>query len=210
MAARVIKGGGEIAPGPMAWRKLGPLPADSATAWHPPAQSPTAGPEAEKQSLAAEAFERGYREGEATGRNTAQPVLERLAHSIDLVAGLGPRLRKEAESDLVRLSIAIARRILHRELSVDPEAVSGLIMAALEKLKGHEIQRVKVHPDIEGVMRASLEHFAVARSVPVVADRSRQPGDVVFETERGSLDASVETQLQEIGRGLADRLRNRS
>jgi len=30
---------------------------------------------------------------------------------------------------------------------------------------------------------------------------------VVFETQRGSLDASVETQLQEIGRGLADRLR---
>ena len=83
-------------------------------------------------------------------------------------------------------------------------------MAALEKLKGHEIQRVRVHPDIESAMRASLDHFAVARSVPVVADGSRQPGDVVFETERGSLDASVETQLEEIGRGLADRLRSRS
>jgi flagellar assembly protein FliH len=206
----VIKGGGETAPAPISFRKVG-LPGDSAVPWRPPAQARSgSGPEAEKQSAATEAYQRGYREGETAGRNTAQPVIERVAHSIDLISGLAPRLRKEAEGDLVRLSIAIARRIIHRELSVDSEAVSGLIMAALEKLKGQEIQRVRVHPDIEGVMRAALDHFAVARSVPVVADRSRQPGDVVFETERGSLDASVETQLQEIGRGLADRLRSRS
>jgi flagellar assembly protein FliH len=43
--------------------------------------------------------------------------------------------------------------------------------------------------------------------VEVVADSSRSPGDVIFETERGYLDASVDSQLQEIERGLADRLR---
>jgi flagellar biosynthesis/type III secretory pathway protein FliH len=31
---------------------------------------------------------------------------------------------------------------------------------------------------------------------------------VIFETDRGSLDASLESQLKEIERGLADRLRN--
>ncbi len=40
--------------------------------------------------------------------------------------------------------------------------------------------------------------------------RRREPGAVVFETERGNLDASVESQLQEIERGLADRLRRQS
>ena len=193
----------------MVWRQVGPL-GHSTSGGRVSAQSPSARLEADAQFLATEAYQRGYREGEAAGRSAAQPVLERLAHSIDTIAGLGPRLRKEAEGDLLRLSIVIARRILHRELSVDPEAVSGLIMAALEKLKGHEIQRVRVHPDIEGAMRASLDHFAVARTVPVVVDGSREPGDVVFETERGSLDASVETQLEEIGRGLADRLRSRA
>jgi flagellar biosynthesis/type III secretory pathway protein FliH len=41
----------------------------------------------------------------------------------------------------------------------------------------------------------------------VIPDPSRQPGDVVFETERGNLDVSVDSQLREIERGLADRLR---
>jgi flagellar biosynthesis/type III secretory pathway protein FliH len=41
----------------------------------------------------------------------------------------------------------------------------------------------------------------------VVADASREPGTVIFETARGNLDASVDAQLQEIERGLVDRLR---
>jgi flagellar assembly protein FliH len=39
-----------------------------------------------------------------------------------------------------------------------------------------------------------------------VADASREPGAVIFETQRGNLDASIESQLQEIERGLTDRL----
>ena len=41
----------------------------------------------------------------------------------------------------------------------------------------------------------------------VLTDPSCDPGSVIFETERGNLDASIETQLQEIERGLTDRLR---
>ena len=44
----------------------------------------------------------------------------------------------------------------------------------------------------------------------VVADSSREPGAIIFETARGNLDASVDAQLQEIERGLVDRLRKQS
>jgi flagellar biosynthesis/type III secretory pathway protein FliH len=44
----------------------------------------------------------------------------------------------------------------------------------------------------------------------VIADASRAIGSVIFETPRGNLDASVDSQLQEIERGLADRLRRTS
>ena len=40
-----------------------------------------------------------------------------------------------------------------------------------------------------------------------IPDPSREVGSIVFETQRGDLDASVESQLNEIERGLADRLR---
>jgi flagellar biosynthesis/type III secretory pathway protein FliH len=46
--------------------------------------------------------------------------------------------------------------------------------------------------------------------IEVLGDPSREPGSVVFETTRGNLDASVESQLREIERGLTDRLRRTS
>jgi flagellar biosynthesis/type III secretory pathway protein FliH len=44
----------------------------------------------------------------------------------------------------------------------------------------------------------------------VIPDATLAPGSVVFETNQGNLDASVESQLQEIERGLADHLRKQS
>jgi flagellar assembly protein FliH len=153
----------------------------------------------------------GWRDGEAAGRAKAlaevQPVIERLARSIEEIGGLRARLRAEAEADLVQLSLAIARRVLRREMALDPEALHGLILGALAKLAGQEIARVRVHPSHASALTACLRQNLNADHVEVIADPSREVGALIFETPRGNLDAGVESQLQEIERGLADRLR---
>ena len=159
-----------------------------------------------------EAHAAGVREGEAAGKSRAaaefQPVIERLARSIEETAGLRARLRREAEADLLRLALAIARRILRRELAIDPDALHGLVLAALDKLQSQEICRVRVHPAQASLVSACLGQVRSASPVQVIADPSAEPGAVILETDRGNLDASLESQLKEIERGLADRLRN--
>jgi flagellar assembly protein FliH len=159
---------------------------------------------------AEQARQSGLREGEALGHEraaaTVKPVLDKLGASLADLAALRSRVRADAERDLVALSLAIARRILRRELSVDPDAVHGLVRAALEKLQTRDIARVRVSPEHEAAVRRCLQN-AHAGNVELVADSALQPGDVVFETSRGNLDASIETQLREIERGFADRLR---
>jgi flagellar assembly protein FliH len=156
----------------------------------------------------------GAHEGETAGRHRAaaelQPVMDRLARSIEEVGSLRARLRSEAEGDLIQLALAIARRVLRREMAVDPEALHGLILGALQKLQGQEISRVRVHPSHAALVTACLQQVATGCSVEVISDPSREPGAVIFETQRGNLDASVESQLQEIERGLTDRLRKQS
>jgi flagellar assembly protein FliH len=163
------------------------------------------------EQKARDAHAAGLKEGEAAGRARAaaelQPVIERLTRAIEEIAGLRPRLRREAESDLVKLSLAIARRILRRELAVDPDALHGLVLAALEKLQGQEICRVKVHPSLAASLAASLRKGLAGAAVEVVPEPTSPTGTVIFETSRGNLDASVESQFQEIERGLTDRLR---
>jgi len=200
---------------PIAWRKVEahgsrkPMDPDRAAA---PPPTAAAQPDPKLEERLKEAYAGGIREGEAAGRAQAgaelRPVIERLAAAIAEISGLRAGLRREAEADLVRLALAIARRILRRELAIDPDAIHGLVLGALEKLQSQEICRVRVHPSHAGLVSGCLRQMAPAAPVEVVPDASRELGTVVFETEQGSLDASVESQLREIERGLSDRMRS--
>jgi flagellar assembly protein FliH len=161
-----------------------------------------------------EARAHGYSEGESAGRGQAaaeiRPVIERLSRSIDEISGFRARMRREAEADTIQLALAIARRVLRRQLAIDPEALHGLVLGALEKLEGQEVSRVRVHPAQAALLTACLEQFPAGPRVEVLPDASREPGTVVFETQRGNLDGSIDSQLQEIERGLADCLRRQA
>ncbi|MEO8597985.1 MAG: FliH/SctL family protein [Candidatus Solibacter sp.] len=198
---------------PVVWRQL--HAAGSARSAErenvPDSRENLAAMQAQAEQRVREAHAVGKREGEAQGKQRAaveiQPALDRLARAVDEIGGLRARLRAEAEADLVQLSLAIARRILRRELAMDPDALHGLILGALEKLAGQEISRVRVHPSHAAALTECLRQRSGGAKVEILADSSRAIGEVVFETQRGNLDASVESQLQEIERGLADRLR---
>jgi flagellar assembly protein FliH len=200
---------------PILWPETG-LPETSETAGGTSDLKPAEKEEAEAQwqQVVEQARSAAYREGEAAGRERAaaevRQTIDRLARSVEELALFRPRLRKEAESDMLRLALAVARRILRRELAVDPEALHGLAMAALEKLGSQEIYRVKVHPSLVVPLRVALDRMPGRAGLEIVPDGTREPGAVVFETARGDLDASVGTQLEEIERGLTDCLRRRS
>jgi flagellar assembly protein FliH len=217
MSSRIVLPGHNREVGPVMWRQVG---AEVSAAPPSSPEQPRADTEqlarleAQYQQKAREAHATGLREGEVAGRNRAaaelQPVMERLSRSIQEIANLRPRLRQEAECDVVKLALAIARRVIRREVASDPDALRGLVMAALEKLHGQEFSRVKVHPSHAATVKACLQQASSGKPVEVVPDPSLEIGSVIFETTRGNLDASVDSQLSEIERGLTDRLRRQS
>jgi flagellar biosynthesis/type III secretory pathway protein FliH len=91
---------------------------------------------------------------------------------------------------------------------VDAEALQGLVKGALEKLSAREICRIRAHPELEPGIRRCLERESQS-GIQVIGDATLERGGILVETSRGKLDASLETQLAEIGRGLADRLPER-
>jgi len=198
------------------WTRAGPDsgnaadPAGNAAAGDPsPAQMAQ---EAERrlQQARQEGFQQGLASAKAETAAEFQALTKRVAETIAELAEIRPRLRRQSEADLIQLALAIARRILHRELAVDPDALRGLVQAALEKLQEQEICRVRVHPSQEALLRSLLQRHPLARGVEFLPDPTLDRGAAVFETARGNLDASVETQLREIEQGLADRLRHHS
>lgn len=214
MSCRLLSPDDPRIPAPVVWPAAheAAAPADQPLAPDPSAEAALRERQFEQELRAAR--DAAYREGETAGRNRAsadmQPVLERLTATITEMAGLRARLRREAEADMLQLALAIARRVLRRELAIDPEALHGLVLAALEKLDLREIARVRLHPAQAAAVSALLRQAGAGPAVEVAPDPTLDKGAAVFETARGSLDASVETQLQEIERGLADCLRRSS
>ncbi|HLH15714.1 MAG TPA: FliH/SctL family protein [Bryobacteraceae bacterium] len=219
MSSRILNPGEPRAVAPVVWRsaEAAAVAAAPKPAAAPPAPVPDAAAmaalERRWQEKVREAREAGLREGEDAGRSRAaaeiQPVIERLSRTIAEIAGTRAQLRREAESDMLQLAMAIARRVLRRELAVDPEALHGLALGALEKLEAQEIARVRLHPSQAAAVSALLRQENTRGTVEVIPDAALDPGAAIFETSRGNLDASVETQLREIERGLADCLRRR-
>jgi flagellar assembly protein FliH len=126
------------------------------------------------------------------------------------LAGMRKSLRAESESAAVALALAVARRVLYREVASDPEAILGLVKAALQKCDARETLRLRVSPQDAETIREHRARLNLTPGVEIVADANLARGSAIFETSRGELDASVDTQLAEIERGFADVLKRRN
>ena len=208
MSSKLVRG--ESQPGePPSWQRVSPFEAIQGHGGSDAAQARD--PAAEVEQRIRQAHQQGYAEGQAAGHQAQATQIEamqvKLARTIEEITSLRPRYRQEAEQDLVALALMIARRILHRELTVSPEALLGLVKAALEKIDAREVNRVRVSRQDSAMVREFFEKMGLPHRIEVAADPSLGPGSVILESQRGSLDASVDTQLAEIERGFADLVR---
>jgi flagellar assembly protein FliH len=217
MSSKLIRGEG-IATEPVAWRRVsssdaiaGEITSDGqlvAGYISEPGAKPgaTAAEDVEQRVRAAQ--QQGFEEGQAASRQNFAGQVEamqlKLARSVEELTGSRPRYRREAEKDVVALALAIARRILHRELTVAPEALLGLLKAALDKMESREVHQARVSRQDAPLLRQFFDQMNLPHRVEVIADAALAPGAVTIESSRGMLDASVDTQLSEIERGFAD------
>jgi flagellar assembly protein FliH len=153
-----------------------------------------------------EAFAEGSRQAREEAGAHVKALHDSVGQTLASLAQTKRKLRQEGEVELLKLSLAIARRILHREISIDAEALHGLVHAAMQKLQNREISRVRVNPAGADAVRTALERIGAAPAIEISPDPSLKSGDIIFETQFGELDASIDSQLAEIQRGFADRL----
>lgn len=146
-------------------------------------------------------FARGKEEGVDMAREPAR-VLEKAMRRVSEERGT---LLAKAERDVLDLAIAIATRIVRREVEVDRDLVTRVISDALRRASPLEevvvrvnpadYARIKSVPGLEGSL-GDIRHLAL------VEDRRVSPGGCLIETASGAIDARVETQLEEIERAL--------
>lgn len=146
------------------------------------------------------------RAGAESATAAVRPLIERLTSTLSDLASYRARFRRESEAELLKLSVAVAKKILRRELTVDPHSLLGIVKGALETMNRAEVLVIRSSMSDSPFLSEALATLALPGEVEVIGDRTLEPGALILETKRGQVDISIQTQLTEIENGFADRI----
>ncbi len=116
------------------------------------------------------------------------------------------RYFSEVEAEVVKLALAIAERVLHREVRLDPLLLTAAVRVALEKVADQSDVIVRVPAENAP---AWCEALGERLGAQLVGDEALQAGECKLETKVGRVDLGVSAQLAEIERGFFDLLQKR-
>jgi flagellar assembly protein FliH len=157
-----------------------------------------------------DAFEKGFAEGRAAALQAAQAVVDSMlgkyAASLDQLNKLRREIFASSEQEVIRLALAIARKVIKREIAIDDELILTLVKVALNRIAVQTLITIRVNPkDYDFIQRhqAALPGAGpLNETMKLVEDPLIDRGGCLIETESGTIDARIEEQLREIEKGL--------
>jgi flagellar assembly protein FliH len=152
---------------------------------------------------AAEEARRGF-ELELTERLEAER--ERVEQVVSEFAMDRQRYFAAAEAQVVKLAIAIARKVLQREVDTDQMHLTATVRAALARVHDGSATVLRVRPEEREQWEALFANERTG-SLSVVADEQMERGDCVLETDVGKVELGAAVQVAEVERGFGDLLR---
>lgn len=174
---------------------------------------------AEFEARLAEEARRSFESGRARGIEEGR-VVERQAREESLVVASQQRIRQVAalmesfaaqreqyfrslEPEVVRLSLAVAARILRREAASDPLLLMGAVRTALGQISGSTEVRLRVPAAELDLWTEAIAVLPNLASKPtVLAGEGMALGACRIETALGTADLGVRAQLAEVERAL--------
>jgi flagellar assembly protein FliH len=166
----------------------------------------------EEQAKAKEesAFRRGVAEGQQHALLETQKLIEQAKATIaDAIAEFAAEREsyfQDVETEVIALSLAIARKILNRETQIDPLVLKGVVYAALDRLSAGTSVTLHVPPGQRESWRHAFASDPVHAPAQIVEDASLAGHECRIETALGTSHLNVESQLKEIEQGFADLL----
>lgn len=158
----------------------------------------------------------GYREAkEKTRRDVEREYTDKLVRKYEEVYKILQQFdesfidyEKAFEKLVIETAFEVAKKIVQREISNDT-IINENVRIAINKIMGANEVRLKLNPsDIDEMTEASknLIHGGSFNKIKIEPDARIEQGGCLIETEIGSVDARISTQLSEIQKQLEDSL----
>lgn len=167
-----------------------------------------------KESGYAAGYERGLAEGKKTGHDSAYEdstrkfderhanVVTQMERAIVEIHKIKENLRIKAEKDLLDFALLLATKLTFAVGRLYRESARENLVRALSLVSARTDLTIRVHPDdlasMETYAPSVLGKLDASDAVSIVADESLAPGGCLLMNDRTRVDATLETQVEEL------------
>jgi flagellar assembly protein FliH len=149
-----------------------------------------------------EGFKKGQEAGFKEGNLEAQRLTDRLHTIIERMMDKRQEILAETEQQIVDLVLLMTRKIVKVISENQRNIVVSNVVQALRKVKGRGDVTIRVNLNDVAMTTQHVKDFLAAaenvKNITVVEDSTVDRGGCVIETDFGSIDAKIVSQLNEI------------
>ncbi|GBF11600.1 flagellar assembly protein H [Tepidibacillus sp. HK-1] len=157
-------------------------------------------------------FQSGYEEGlknaEAKMQEQYLSLFDQAQKILKEAYQLKEQIISEAEPILVDLSVSIAQKIILKEIEMNPDIIKAITKEALKQTKELEKITINVSPNHFAYLHNARDELLLELhgqvELLIFPDPTIDHGGCVIRNSSGTLDARIDTQLEEIKQVLMD------
>lgn len=163
----------------------------------------------------AEGVRQGVEQGQADGRKQAMEktaaelgaLTKTLASAAEQLEASRKQLIASANADVCSLTIAIARKVVHRAAAGLEATLTDTLSQALKFVVGQNDVRIAINPSQRKFLDEALPELKLSwpslKHVEIIADDAVAPGGARILTRHGEVDATLDGMIDRIAAELS-------
>lgn len=160
----------------------------------------------EKEVLVKQGYQEGYDIGLVEGKQAAQEQYDDLMDQVNDLVHIAQKdyhaTLEKSEHMIIDLAIATSEKIIKQKIAEDSEVFLEIVTAAIEEIKDQSVISIHLHPsNYELIMKQKSElsnSLDGDTKLSVYVDQKMIENKCLIEHPFGQIDASVDTQLEQI------------
>ena len=157
-----------------------------------------------------EGYQQGLKQAQMEIEAVRQLALEQSRAIVEEARQNKLETLRSTETDMIRLIIAIAKKVIATELTLNPQVITNVVREAISYLDNPENIKVYVNPDELQILLDTIKMeglYEIGRpemEVELKADRRVSPGGCIVDSDSGYVDAQLATRMEKVEQAVMD------
>ena len=166
-----------------------------------------------KSNAYQQGFESGLLQGIQQRYDEAAPLVMQISSVLAQLNSLRQVVRFQAEEELVKLALQIAKNVVAEELKLNNSVIKNIVQVALHETEVEGKIYLFLHPeDYEFLINSKIDlesYLSDEQTLVLRQNAEMKPGSIYVESDEEIISRSVEGQFEKLEESLTEQLENR-